>query len=271
MATPITPTNTPANTAANTPPATTPEVEGKVMGFFDHIDELRVRFIRVVVAVVIGMILSLFITNEVIAYLARSYGQRLALTEPTDSVVTFFRVALLLGAIFAMPIITYQTLMFVLPALTRKERRWVFWAIPGTTALFLIGLLFTWFFLVPLYITFLATFQSDIFVTIWTADSYITFVTAVLFWHGAAFETPLIFYVLGRMGMVTPRSMVKFWRAAVVGAAVVAALVTPTVDPVTMSVVMVILLGLYVASIGLVAIAVRINKRRLQAAEAAHP
>lgn len=246
----------------------TPEVsaqgETHVMGFFEHLEELRMRLTRAGAAVLIGMLISLLFTNEVISYLSRSYGDKLALLEPTDSVVTFFRVALMLGAILAMPMITYQVFMFVIPALTKNERRWVFLALPGTTALFLGGVLFTWFFLIPLYINFLKTFQGDIFETVWTADAYITFVTAVLFWHGAAFETPLIFYVLGRMGLVTAQGMIRWWRQAIVGAAVLSALITPTVDPVTMSVIMVILIGLYVASIGLVFTATRMNRKRLE-------
>lgn len=239
--------------------------EGKVMGFFEHLDELRARLIRAFVAIGIGMVISLFFTNNVIEYMKASYGQRLLVLNPTDSVTVFLKVALLLGAILAMPIITYQLFMFVLPALTKKEKRWVFLALPGTTALFLGGIAFTWFLLVPLYIRFLGSFNSDIFETGWTADAYISFVTSVLFWHGVAFEAPVVFYVLGRMGVVTPIGMIKFWRQAIVGAAIAAAIITPTVDPVTMLSIMGVLLGLYVASIGLVFVAVRINRRRLGA------
>jgi sec-independent protein translocase protein TatC len=244
-------------------PTEEPEEGGKLMTFFEHIDELRSRLLRSIIAVGVGMVVSVFFTNNIIQYLSASYGQKLALLEPVDSVVTFFRVALMLGAILAMPVITYQLFMFVLPGLTRKEKRWVFMTLPGTTALFLIGLLFTWFYLIPVYIGFLSTFQSNVFFTNWTADSYITFVTAVLFWHGVAFETPLIFYVLARMGMVTARSMLHYWRHATVVAAIIAAFITPTIDPITMTVVMVVLMGLYFLSVILVFFAVRLNRRRL--------
>lgn len=233
------------------------------MTFFEHLDELRRRVIRSALAVLVGMVISLAFTNSVLQYITAHYGQRLALLEPTDSVVAFFRVALMLGAMLAMPVITYHVFMFVLPGLTRKERRWVFMALPGTTALFLLGVVFTWTYLVPLYIRFLSGFQADIFETVWTADAYITFITAVLFWHGVAFETPVVFYVLARMGMVTARSMLGYWRHAIVAAAVLAAIVTPTIDPVTMTAVMSVLLSLYAISIVLVFFAVRLNRRRL--------
>ncbi len=236
---------------------------GQVMGFFEHVDELRRRLVRVVFAVVIGMLASLAFTNVVIEYMKAAYGERLAILGPADSVIIFFRVAFMLGVILAMPIITYHLFMFVAPGLTRKERRWVFMALPGTTLLFLIGLAVTWFILIPIYINFLKNFQADIFVIQWTADEYITFVTTVLLWHGVAFETPVIFYALGRMGVVTPRGMIKYWRQAIVGTAVISAIITPTVDPVTMSMIMGVLLSLYIFSILMVMIALRVNRRRL--------
>jgi sec-independent protein translocase protein TatC len=173
--------------------------------------------------------------------------------------VVYFKVALMLGAILASPIITYHLFMFIIPGLTKKEKRWVLLALPGTTLLFFIGLAFTWSFLLPAYVTFLSNFQSSIFQTIWTAEAYISFVTSVLFWHAAAFETPLIFYVLARGGFVTSSQMTQYWRQAIVGSAVVAALITPTVDPITMGVITGILMVLYVFSILLVAIAQRLS------------
>jgi sec-independent protein translocase protein TatC len=251
------------------PPEHDEEEGGKLMGFFDHVDELRRRLVRVVFAIVIGMLASLAFTNTVIEYMKAAYGERLAILGPADSVVIFFRVALMLGVILAMPIIVYHVFMFVVPGLTRKERRWIFTILPIITLLFLLGLAVTWFVLIPIYINFLKNFQADIFVIQWTADEYITFVTTVLLWHGVAFETPVIFYALGRLGIVTPRGMIKYWRQAVVGTAIIAAIITPTVDPVTMSMFMGVMLGLYLFSILTVTIAFHINRRRLAKLDAA--
>ncbi|MEP7286426.1 MAG: twin-arginine translocase subunit TatC [Chloroflexota bacterium] len=231
------------------------EVEGAaVMSFFDHLDEVRVRLFRCIIAIAIGMSVSVFFTNPALNFIKATYGERFLIIEPTDSIVIFFRVALFLGAVLASPLITYQLFMFVLPGLTRKEKQWVVLSLPATTVLFLIGVLFTWVFLIPAYVGFLKGFQSDVFRVDWTADSYVGFMTAVLFWHAAAFETPLVFYVLGRFGVVDAQSMLKYWRHAVVGASVIAAFITPTVDPLTMIVITVILVALYGMSVVLVAI-----------------
>jgi sec-independent protein translocase protein TatC len=226
--------------------------EGKAMSFFDHLDELRVRLFRVVLAVAVGMLISVVVTDPVLNYLKGAYGEKLLIIDPVDSIVVFFRVSLLLGAILASPMITYQIFMFVVPGLTKKERSWVLRALPATTSLFLFGVAFTWFLLVPAYINFLKGFEGNIFSVNYSADAYISFITSVLFWHGAAFETPVVFFILGKLGIVTARSMLKYWRHAIVGASIVAAFITPTVDPLTMIIITIILVALYLVSVILV-------------------
>jgi sec-independent protein translocase protein TatC len=230
------------------------EEEAAVMGFFEHLEELRNRLFRAVMGIAVGMGISFFFTPQVLDYIKTTYGDKLMVIDPTDSIVVFFRLALMMGAILASPLITYQLLMFIMPGLTRKEQRWVLLSLPATTLLFLIGLAFTWFILVPAYVNFLIGFESDIFRVSWTADNYIGFLTAVLFWHAAAFETPVVFYILGRMGIVTYATMIKYWRHAVVVAAIIAAFITPTVDPLTMLVITLILVALYGLSVILVGV-----------------
>lgn len=240
------------------------EGEGPVMGFFEHIDELRIRLMRAGAALLITTTLSMFFTGQILQYLisaapaqAGDMASKLQVLGPTESVVVYFRVALMCGAILAMPVITWQVMGFVVPALTKKERRFVRLSLPAITIFFLVGVAFAWFIMAPAALKFLAEFQSEIFQVGWTADQYIAFVTALLFWIGAAFETPLVFFVLGRIGFVRPRSLVKNWRIAVVAAAIVAAFITPTIDPFNMALVMGPLLGLYLVSIFLTAIAYR--------------
>jgi sec-independent protein translocase protein TatC len=123
-----------------------------------------------------------------------------------------------------------------------------------------VGIVFTWYLLIPPAINFFAGFQPELFQNFWTADRYLGFVTALLFWMGVAFEAPLIFFVVSLLGMVTAKTLLKNWRVAIVGAAVAAALITPTVDPVNMMLVMGPLMALYLLSIGLVLIGGRMNR-----------
>jgi sec-independent protein translocase protein TatC len=151
-------------------------------------------------------------------------------------------------------------LMFIVPGLTGKERRMLLTALPAITGLFLVGAAFAWFELIPPALGFLAGFQPTLFKPEWSAELYLGFVTALIFWMGVAFETPLIFFVLALLGFVRPQPLIKNWRIAVVGAAIIAAVITPTVDPVNMSLVMGPLIVLYILSIGMVFVARRIRR-----------
>jgi sec-independent protein translocase protein TatC len=229
------------------------------MTLWDHLNELRKRITWAAIALVIGTIIGVAVTPPVLLELQKPYGREFQVIGPTDSVVAYFRVSLLVGGILAIPMITYQLLMFVLPGLTNKEKRYVLTALPAITLLFVIGAAFAWFVLVPPAMDFLQDFQSTIFEPDWTADAYLSFVTALIFWMGAAFQTPLIFFVLSLLGFVTAGGLLKQWRVAIVGAAIAAALITPTIDPVNMGLVMGPLLVLYVISIILVAIGRRFS------------
>lgn len=230
------------------------------MSLWDHLDELRSRLFKAVLALVCGSAIGVLFATPILEFLKAPYGRAFLVVDPTGGVIQYFRVALLAGGILSIPVITYQVLMFVLPGLTKRETRMLLYSIPPVTLLFLVGVLFAWFILIPPALSFLVNFQTDIFKADWTADHYLGFVTALLFWMGVAFETPLIFFVLSLLGFVTPRPLIKNWRIAVVATAIVAAVITPTVDPVNMMLVMGPLMGLYILSVGLVSIGVRINR-----------
>jgi sec-independent protein translocase protein TatC len=237
-----------------------PDGEGARMGFFDHLDELRQRLFKAVLALVLGTVVGIAAATPVLEYLQAPYGRPFTVLGPTGGVVSYFRIALLVGGIIAIPVITYQLLAFILPGLTRRERRLLIFSIPPITFLFLVGVAFAWFILIPPALGFLEGFQPQLFKPEWTADLYLGFVTSLLFWMGVAFETPLIFFVLSLLGMVTAVVLRKNWRIAVVGAAIAAAFITPTIDPVNMILVMGPLLALYLLSIVLVMIGSRFNR-----------
>lgn len=228
----------------------------------DHLNELRIRLFRSLAVLVIGVLLFAVFTDELLKYLIKPYGTELQVLGPTESVVIYFRVALLSGAIFAMPYITFQLFMFVAPGLTRKEKRWIYLALPATTGLFLCGVAFAWFIMVPAALGFLRDFEEDVFRAEWTADRYIAFLTSLLFWIGVAFELPVVVFVLARLGILGPKPLLHNWRLAVVLITVVAAMITPTVDPFNMLLVIAPLLVLYLISIGLAVMAFPRERRK---------
>jgi sec-independent protein translocase protein TatC len=245
-------------TSDNLPPVPIPNSELR-MSFFEHLIELRQRLLWAFISLIVGTLIGFFFTEAILLYLVAPYSERLVVLGPTGSVVTYFRVALMLGGIIGFPMILYQILLFVLPGLHRKEKRILMLSLPPVMVLFLIGVAFAWFILVPPAIGFLAGFQTEIFRPEWTADQYIGFITALLFWMGVAFEMPLVMFVLALLGFVGAGMLLRQWRIAVVLSAVAAAIITPTVDPVNMILVMGPLLVLYAISIVLVIIGRRIN------------
>lgn len=240
------------------PAAEEPDDAQLRMSLLGHLDELRRRLVRVAIAFVVAAVVGFITAGPVLEFLKQPYGTNQFITlGPTDSVVAYFRVALMVGGILAIPVITYQALMFIVPGLTTRERRYVLYSIPFVTLLFVVGVVFAWAILIPPAIGFFNDFMPELFVAQWTADRYLGFVTALLFWMGVAFETPLIAFVLSLLGIITPLVLLRHWRIAIIGTAVAAALITPTVDPVNMMLVMGPLIALYALSIVLTAVGVR--------------
>jgi len=236
------------------------------MSFFGHLRELRDRVLRIFVVLVVGAVIGFAVAGPVLDFLLQPYanlfpeGRQLVVLGPTGSIIAYLQVTLLVSSIIVIPVATHQMLMFILPGLKRGEKRLILRSLPAITLLFIVGVAFAWFVLIPPAITFLEGFQSGLFDPQWTADQYIGFVTSLLFWMGVAFETPLVFFMLALLGMVTAGTLLRNWRIAVVGAAVAAAIITPTIDPVNMALVMAPLLTLYLFSIILVMIGRRISR-----------
>ncbi|MFP4322082.1 MAG: twin-arginine translocase subunit TatC [Anaerolineales bacterium] len=235
----------------------TQDGSGAQMGLLEHVEELRARLFRVIIVLVLVLLASTVIIEPLLQYLIVPCECELVLLRPTDSVVMYFRVALMVAGIVTMPYATYQLMMFIMPGLTNKERRIVLTALPAITLLFLIGVAFAWFVLVPTAIPFLRDFMGSVFEPQWTAPEYIAFLTALLFWMGVSFEMPVVFFVLARIGLIGPGLLIQNWRLAVVIMTIVAALITPTVDPFNMLLVVAPLLVLYALSIVLTAVAYR--------------
>jgi sec-independent protein translocase protein TatC len=226
----------------------------------EHLNELRVHLVWAAAGLAIATIISFTFSQRVLEFLIAPYGEQLQTLSPTEGIQTYFRVALVCGAIISMPWILYQFWRFVSPGLHASEKRYVYLFIPSATILFLLGVAFAWFVLLPAAILFLSTFMTDIFSAQWTSNEYIGFATSFLFWIGLSFELPLIVYFLARFGIVSSTTLREHWRVAIVGIAVVAAAVTPSIDPVTMLLTMVPLSLLY----GLSIILARLGHRQFE-------
>jgi len=228
--------------------------DGSRMTLMEHLIELRLRLMWIVGAMLIGTLISMLFANQLIGILQaplQEYGKTLIAISPTDTIVMFFKVSFTIGTVIAMPVIVYQLIAFVAPGLYPHEKRTLLLMLPGVMVLFVCGALFAYFVLLPVAIGFLQNFLSAQVDQEWTIDRYIGFITRIIFWIGVSFEMPLIVSALARIGLISGPALLGFWRQAVVIIAVVAAIITPTVDPVNMSIVMAPLGVLYMLSVGL--------------------
>ncbi len=226
--------------------------DDKRLTFLEHISEFRRRLIRSVIAVLVTTIIS-FVFAKYIFYIAilPAEGINLIYIEMTEMVGTYMKVCLTSGIMLAMPYLVYQLIMFVSPALTRREKKRVYLILPWIALMFVGGVIFAYFILVPPAMKFLITFGSDIATPQIKIGNYISIVSRLLLAIGLVFEMPVITTFLSRLGIITPKWLSDKRKPAIIIAFILAAIITPTFDPVNQTLVAAPLIILYEISIWL--------------------
>ncbi len=219
------------------------------MSLLSHIKELRTRLLVCVIALVVTTAFSFAFSQTLAEFLAKPIGglQAMSSIDVTENVSAFMKISLLSGVILALPVILFEVMAFLMPGLHPKERTWIWMVVPSATIFFSLGVAFAYFFMLPTALPFLLNFMG--IVTSPRPNNYFSFVTNLMFWVGVSFELPLVMYILARLKIISAKGLVKQWRIALVGSAVLAALITPTPDPVNMGLMMLPLFGLYLLSI----------------------
>jgi sec-independent protein translocase protein TatC len=225
--------------------------EGKVLTIIEHLQELRTRVMWSAIALVVGVGVSIWpLTKYAIHFLVipaqdTRPGFQLHQFQLLDYWSTYFRVSLLLGIAIAMPVIMYQVLAFVAPGLTKQERRWLYPIVIGASLMFVLGMAFGYYAELPPALKFLLDPKNkDVEPTI-GVQTYIDTVTRLLLLTGLVFEMPFVIMGLAKIGVVTSKKLLGWWRYAILFAVVLAAIVTPSIDPVTQMVVAAPILLLY--------------------------
>jgi sec-independent protein translocase protein TatC len=227
------------------------------MTIVEHLEELRSRLMKCIIAVAITTAFSFVFTENIMRILIAPSGIKPVFLQPTEMFMTYFKVALLAGAVLAMPVLVYQALRFMWPGLQGGERRYLRIIVPGATVSFVLGVLFTYFIVLPFALRYLVSFGGNLVEAKWAIGQYISFVTTLLFWSGVVFETPLIMFFLARLGVITPQFLSKNRKFAIIIIAIAAAVITPTPDPFNMGLVMLPLLLMYEIGIVLAKVAYR--------------
>lgn len=251
------------------------EVEGGQMTFFEHLVELRKRIINSLLAIGLCSLAGWYVAKpfvEVItkpireALKAQGLNSQLVYTGPTDYLGLLIKLSIYLGLVMASPVVLYQIWLFVAPALYKHEKSAVTGFLFSTVFLFLGGIAFGYFLALPHILQFLIGFQGPV-VPLIRINDYFDLVLLVLVALGLVFELPILIFFLTLFGIVTPQFLVRNTKYAILVITVVAAIVTPTPDAITMLLVMLMMTVLYFVGVGVSWVVVRKRERR-QAEEA---
>jgi sec-independent protein translocase protein TatC len=249
--------------------------EGGQMTFFEHLVELRKRLINSLIAIGAGAFIGVSVAKYVIDFITRPMLRALTLahlesklvyTHPAGVFNLMITLGIYIGLVLASPFVLYQIWLFVAPALYKHERSAV------TGFLFLAGIAFGYYITLPYLLKFLVSFQNVSLpgiVPMITVNEYFDLTLMVLLGLGLVFELPVLVFFLTLFGIVTPQFLWKNVRYAIAIIAVVAAIITPTPDAMTMLIFMAPMLGLYFVGMGVSWMVIRSKNKKLAAESAA--
>ena len=205
------------------------------MGLFEHIKELRQRLFRAVVSWILATLLASAFADMIVEWLVQPLeGGSVIVLSPTEAPIIYFKIAIAAGFGLALPYILFQVYGFVAPGLYPNERSVILLGIPAVFVFFVGGALFTLQVLIPVSMPVLMGFLGEVVEPTYSLENYLSFVTTLVVWMGLLFQTPLVIYIISRFGFVTPAQLAKARKVVWFLAAIFAAVVTPTTDPVTL-------------------------------------
>ena len=223
------------------------------MSLFDHLEELRQRIFYSLIAIVMGMVGCFIFVKPLVQWLEiPARGVKFLQLAPGEFFFVSLKVAGYSGLLIASPFILYQIIQFVLPGLTRRERRLLGPVVLGSSVLFFVGLAFSYLVLIPAALKFFINYGADVVEQSWSIERYFEFILLLMFSTGLAFQIPVIQLVLGFLGIISSQKMLAGWRFVVLGAVILGAILTPSTDPLTQSLLAGAVLGLYGGGIGMV-------------------
>lgn len=240
------------------------------MSFLDHLDELRRRLVAAALSLAAGTLVAFFFIDRIFTFIMRPLyeklpaGSKLIYTEPTEAFMLNVKIALLAGLVIAAPLVTWQLWLFIAPGLYAHEKRFAIPFILMASVFFVAGAAFNHYVLFPLAWVFLAGFSTDYMMFMPRIAPVFSLYAMLMVAMGLIFEMPAVVLVLARMGLVTAGFLLRNIKYAILIIFVAAAVITPTGDPVTQTLMAAPMVGLYILSIGLAWI---VGKRRRKAEE----
>eukprot|EP00210_Caulerpa_lentillifera_P004296 g4099.t1 len=218
------------------------------MPIWDHLEELRERVLLGGIACIIGVATCFCYSKELVIFLeapVASEGVKFLQLSPGEYFFTTLQVAGYSGLLLAAPTVLYEIVAYLVPGLTKSEKKFLSPIIFGSSILFYVGLLFSYEVLTPAALNFFVAYANGAVESLWSIDQYFQFVLVLMLSTGLAFQVPVLQVLLGQSGLVTSKQMFSQWKYVVVGATIAAAVLTPSTDPFTQSLLAVPLIALY--------------------------
>lgn len=224
--------------------------QSKMMTVVEHLDELRQRLIRSLLYLAGGIVIGICLAKDVLRLLEAPAGniqfQALSLEEP---ILVFFKVAFYIGIVLASPLLLWEIARFISPGLTEKERQILTPIVIGSPLLFAGGAFFAYACLLRPMLHFFSLFGAGVVPINQRLDFYISLVSSILLYMGLCFQLPIIIFALSFTGLVTSSQLISLWRYAILGSAIIAAIITPDPTAISMLIVMFALIALYFLSV----------------------
>ena len=234
------------------------KIQDDEMALSEHIEEFSQRIIFCLIILLVSTVLCFTDIKQIVQlFQIPAVGIKFLQFAPGEYFFASVKIAAFCGILLSSPIIIYQIFLYVVPGMTKKERDLILPITCGSCLLFVIGIFFAYFFLVPAALKFFIAYGADIVEPFWSFNQYFDFISLLIFATGLSFQIPVIQIILGIFGIITGKKMLSVWKYVVVLSTIFAAIITPSTDPVTQILMTVALLVLYLGGAGLV---ILINK-----------
>jgi len=229
------------------------KIEEDEMALSEHIEEFSQRLVFCLIILILAIIFCFVDVKEIVRlFQAPAVGVKFLQFSPGEYFFASVKIAAFCGIVISSPLILYQLLLYLIPGLTKKERDIVLPVSFGSGILFASGLAFSYFFLIPAALRFFLSYGAEVVEPFWSFDQYFDFVAVLLFATGLSFQVPAVQIVLGLLGIVSGTKMLSAWKYVIVICTIVAAIITPSTDPITQILLSTALLSLYLGGSGIV-------------------
>lgn len=231
--------------------------EASSMSVVDHLSELRTRLVIAIVAIIIGTLGAYYYVEDILQILVAPAG-KLYYTKPTEAFFTYMKISLVAGCIVSSPVWFYQIWAFIVPALSKGEKKVTFMVVPTAVVLFVVGVLFSYYLVLPMAIQFFIGFGTDELQPLFSIGQYIDFVNAFILPFGITFELPLILIALGVLGILSSDRLREYRKMFILLAFIIGAAISPTPDMLSQTMIAGPMILLYEISYGVLRYIVKV-------------